>query len=108
MAEKTSTQEPSRVDGEGNSRRRRKRAGQNDSIAVAIEKLVDSVQGAVGTMTASDVDDIYVTLTRMTDLSSQDFLRAMDILCHDSVKRDIFKRLPDELKGTWLRMQFDR
>ncbi|KAK8953694.1 Thioredoxin reductase NTRA [Platanthera guangdongensis] len=100
--------ETARVDAERSSRRRRKRAGQNDSVAVSIEKLADSVQGAVGTMTAGDVDDIYVALTRMTDLSSQDLLSAMDILCHDSVKRDIFKRLPNGLKGIWLQMQFDR
>ncbi|KAK8941954.1 hypothetical protein KSP40_PGU010307 [Platanthera guangdongensis] len=48
MADKTTnTHETARVDAEGSSRRRRKKAGQNDSVAVAIEKLADSVQGAM-------------------------------------------------------------
>lgn len=109
MAEKTTnTQEQTRVEGEGSSRRRRKRAVGADAVAVAIEKLADSVEKASGIKSASNVDDIYVALTQMTDLNHRDLLKAMDILCHDSVKRDIFMRLPEDLKGTWLRMQFDR
>ncbi|KAK8957046.1 hypothetical protein KSP39_PZI000670 [Platanthera zijinensis] len=109
MAEKTTnTQEETRTGGEGSSRRRRKRPVGADAVAVAIEKLADSVDKAAGGKSASNVDEIYVALAQMTDLDRGDFLKAMDILCHDNVKRDIFMRLPDDMKGVWLRMQFER
>ncbi|KAK8947508.1 hypothetical protein KSP40_PGU013482 [Platanthera guangdongensis] len=86
MEEKpANTQEHTRVEGKGRSRRRRKRAVGVDAVAVAIEKLADSVEKAAGTKSSTNVDDIYVTLTKMTDLYQHDFLKATDILCHDSV-----------------------
>ncbi|KAK8921030.1 hypothetical protein KSP39_PZI020051 [Platanthera zijinensis] len=109
MAEKTTnTQEETRTGGEGSSRRRRKRPVGADAVVVAIENLADSVEKAAGGKSASNVDDIYVALAQMMDLDRGDFLKAIDILCHDNVKRDIFMRLPEDMKGVWLRMQFER
>lgn len=70
MTEKTTTtKEQVRVEEEGSSRRRRKRAIRQDPMAVSIERLGDSMESVMRSSTASNVDDIYVELDKMTDLA---------------------------------------
>ncbi|KAK7290248.1 hypothetical protein RIF29_04525 [Crotalaria pallida] len=98
-----------RLDKQSNmSRKRRRSSDPLLTIASDIAGTLKMAYNAETTSTKASVEEIFIELSKVSDLEEMELLQSLDILSGDSRKYETFKILPAALKKSWILLQIKK